>query len=142
MTALSSATRPASLGHPPARRLVAAAIVASIGAIVLSVAVGELIVASRHNLPATIAADARSLGTGVPWIALLGLAHLGVAWGLASHRRIAHTAARAVAGAAAVAAAGAVVATAGNGPTAAILTGILAGAYAAATFLADREPAG
>jgi hypothetical protein len=142
MTALPSATRPDTFGHPPARRLVAAAIVASIGAMVLSVAVGDFIVASRHNLPATVAADARSLVTGVPWIALLGLAHLGVAWGLASHRRIAHSAARVVAGTAAVAAAVALVATAGNGPTAAIATALLAGAYAAATFLGEREPAG
>jgi hypothetical protein len=87
----------------------------------------------------------------VPWIALVGLGHLGVAWGLASHRRLAQTAARVVAGSTAVAAGIAVVATAagvatplaaGNDPKAVVATALLAAAYASATLLADREPTG
>ena len=148
MTALPSATRPNALGHPPARRLVAAAIVASIGAIVLSIAVGDFIVASRPNLPPTVAADARSLVTGVPWITLLGLVHLAVAWGVASHRRLARSAARVVAGSAAVGAAAAVVVSAvgiaspvsaGHDPKAVVATALLAAAYASATLFADHE---
>ena len=80
MTALSSPQGRIFASHHDPRRLLAGAIVGSVGVIVLSIAFGEFVVASRPNL----AAEGRSLLAGIPSITALGIVHLLVAFGLAS----------------------------------------------------------
>ena len=90
MTTVSSPQPRIFASHHDPRRLLAAAIVGSVGMVVLSVAFGEFVVASRPNL----AAEGRPLLAGVPAITALGIVHLLVAFGLASGgraaRRVAH----------------------------------------------------
>ena len=148
MTALPAPTRTTTrLGHTPGRQLVAAAIVGAIGAIVFSIAFGQFVIGSRHDLPAAVAADARSLTGGAPAVALVAIVHFAVAWALASGRRIVVPAARLAAATAAVAA-GSLAVAAATGllvPTVApeakqiVALGVLAVAYAAAAFLAGDD---
>lgn len=149
MTALRSPARPTTIAHPPARRLIGAAIVAAIGVIVLSVAFGDFVVGSRHDLPAAVASDARSLIGDVPWIALVGLVHLAVAIAMASGggtvragARVASALAGVVAGGVAVAAAAGDVIpawTGGHRPTEIVLVAVVAAAYGAAAVLAGGD---
>lgn len=94
MTALTSPQPRIFASHHDPRRLLAGAIVGSVGVIVLSVAVGEFVVASRPNL----AAEGRSLLDGIPSITALGIVHLLVAFGLASGGRAARRVAQALTG--------------------------------------------
>lgn len=150
MTALPiRAPEPADLIHEPSlRRLLGAAIVGALGAIVLSIAFAHNVVGSMSNLPGSVAADARSLTANVPWIAAIGLAHLVVAVALAAGREVVRMAAAILTGLVAVAAAGAAALTAagidpfgrsGAGHASATGVGILALAailYGAAALLA------
>jgi hypothetical protein len=114
MTALPiRAPEPTDLIREPSlRRLLGAAIVAGIGAIVLSVAVAGQFVGSMSNLPGAAAADARSLHAAVPWIVALGIVHLVVATGLAAGRELVRMVAAVLTGLVALAAAGAAAMTA------------------------------
>ncbi|MFL5668047.1 MAG: hypothetical protein ACJ77U_01540 [Chloroflexota bacterium] len=97
MTALSSPRHRNFASHHDPRRLLAAAIVGSVGVIVLSVAFGQFVVASRPN----VAVEGRSLLAGIPAITALGIGHLLVAFGLASGGRTARHVAQALTGVAA-----------------------------------------
>jgi hypothetical protein len=142
------ATRSASVGSPDPRRLLAAAIVGSLGIVVLSVALGAFVVGSRHDLPASAAGDARSLVAAVPWIVSGGLAHLLVAAAIASGgRRVKRAAAVATVVAAVAVAAVAAIRAAGVDPVTLARTGqpaaklvaeilVVGAAYAAAAVLA------
>jgi len=94
MTALSSPRHRNFASHHDPRRLLAAAIVGSLGVIALSVAFGEFVVASRPSL----AAEGRSLLAGIPSITILGVVHLVVAFSLASGGRTARRIARVLTG--------------------------------------------
>jgi hypothetical protein len=135
------------LREPSLRRLLGAAIVAAIGAIVLSVAVAGNFVGGMPNLPGAAADDARSLGATVPWIVALGLVHLIVAAALAAGRELVRMVAAVLTGLTALAAAGAAAMTAAGvdplgssaGHPSAAGVGILAIAallYGAASLLA------
>jgi hypothetical protein len=136
------------LREPSLRRLLGAAIVAGIGAVVLSVAVAGNFVGGMSNLPGAAADDARSLGAAVPWIVALGLVHLIVAAALAAGRELVRMIAAVLTGLAALAAAGAAAMTAAGidpigssatGHASAAGVGILAVAallYGAASLLA------
>ncbi|HET9615369.1 MAG TPA: hypothetical protein VFP22_11200 [Candidatus Limnocylindrales bacterium] len=113
----SNQTARTSPSQPDPRRLLAAAIVGGVGVIALSTGVGRFVVASRSNLPSSLAGDAHGLVAAVPWLVLIALGHLAVAWGVASHRRTARTAGTLVTGALSViAVATAVLALAGIDP--------------------------
>jgi hypothetical protein len=146
MTALRSPARTTTADHPPGVRLVGAAIVAAMGAIVLSIAFGDFVVGSRHDLPVAIASDARSLLGTVPLIAAVGLVHLVVAAGLACGRSGVRTGARVTTGLAAVAAASVALTTAvahvgPQAPTPTVTLALLAAAYGAATVLTGGDSA-
>jgi hypothetical protein len=96
---------PARHGTPSARRLIGAAIVASLGAIMLSVAFGGFVAASRFALPAQTAADAHTLVGRVPAIAAIGVLHLLVATAMLSRRELVRLIGVAMTGLVAVAAA-------------------------------------
>src|SRR5262245_64524689 len=66
-------------GEPSARRLLAGAIVAAVGAIVLSVAVGAYVATTRTTLPSSAASDAHALASWIPAIVTVGLAHFMIA---------------------------------------------------------------
>ena len=149
MTALPAPTRrTATLGHTPGRQLLAAAIVGAIGVVVLSIAFGQFVTGSRHDLPVAVASDARSLVGGAPFVALIAIVHFAVAWGLASGRRVVEPAARLATGGAAVAAGTLAVAIAtgltglastGPDPKQIVALATLAGAYTAAALLAGGD---
>ena len=149
MTALPAPTRrTTTLGHPPGRQLLAAAIVGAIGAVVLSIAFGQFVIGSRHDLPVAVASDARSLVGVAPSVALIAVVHFAVAWALASGRRIVEPAARLATAAAAVAAGSLAVAVAtglagasGSAHDAKQIAelAVLAGAYATAALLAGGD---
>jgi hypothetical protein len=156
MTALPiRAPQPTDLIREPSlRRLLGAAIVGGLGAIVLSVAVAGNVVGSRAGLPAAQAADAHALTAAVPWIVLAGLIHVVVAAALAAGRDAIRIAAAITTGLAAIAAAAAAVMTAagidpfgwsGAGHPAATGAGILAVVavlYGAAALLAGSVSEG
>jgi hypothetical protein len=105
MTALPTASsQPSVRRQPSTRRLVAAAIVGSLGVIVLSIAVGANVASTRMTLAASAAADARALGGWVPAIGAIGLAHFLVAAALIRGRDVLRLAAAALTGIVALAA--------------------------------------
>ncbi len=146
MTALRSPDHRTVAGYHDPRRLLAAAIVASVGVVILSVAVGRYVIGSRHDLPLAIASDAHSLVAAVPWIAVIGLLHVLVAFATASGGRVWRRLALASVAIAALATAIlAILAAAGvaspildvaRGTTTVVQLVGLAAAYAAASFLA------
>jgi hypothetical protein len=109
MTVIAShpAHSPVRQAAPSARRLVGAAIVASVGVIALSVAVGGSVAASRFALPAETAADAHALVGRVPAIVAIGLVHLLVAAAMLSRRELVRLIAVAATGLVAIAVAAA-----------------------------------
>jgi hypothetical protein len=94
-------------GQPSARRLLGAAIVAALGVVAFSVAVGGFVAATRFALPTHAAADARALLAGVPAIVAVGLVHLLVAGAMLSGRELVRLLAVAATGLTAIAAAAA-----------------------------------
>jgi len=140
-------------GQPSGRRLIAASIVASLGAIALSVAFAGFVAASRLGLPAQAASDAQALAGWVPAIVALGFVHLFVAAAMLSGRDLVRLVAVAVTGLVAIAAAtaSAMVASgvdpfggAAAGHSSAAGVGILALAavlYGAAALAAGTGPA-
>ena len=151
MTALPSPDRRSVAGYHDPRRLLAAAIVASVGVVILSVAIGRYVIGSRHDLPLAVVPDAHSLVAAVPWIAVIGLLHVLVAFATASGggawRRLALATMAVAAFAAAILAvlAGAGLASpitdATRGSTMVVQLVGLAAAYAAASFLAATAEA-
>jgi hypothetical protein len=107
MTALSSPTANRSIRQPSARRLVAGAIVGSLGAISFSIAVGAYVASTRTSLPATAAGDARVLASWIPAIVAVGIAHFLVAVAMLRGGVVVRVAAAALTGIVAVAAAAA-----------------------------------
>ena len=119
MTVLASHPHvsPVRHGTPSARHLVGASIVASLGAITLSIALGGFVAASRFALPAEAAADAHALVGRVPAIVAIGLVHVLVAAAMLNRRDLVRLTGVAVTGLVAVAAATAsAVVAAGVGP--------------------------
>jgi hypothetical protein len=103
-------------GQPSPRRLAAGAIVAGIGFVVLSVAFAGHVV-SAMALPASQAADARTLAAVSPVIAVAGIVHLLVAAALAAGRDLFRIVAATATGIVAIAAgASAAMIAAGVGP--------------------------
>src|SRR4051812_43487400 len=116
MTALFVPSPTTTATGPDPRRLIPAAIVASIGFVVLSVAFSRFVIGSRADFPAAVASDARSLLSGVPWLAVVGVGHLVVAGAIASgSRRVRVAALATTAIGAAVAVVVGIVAVAGAG---------------------------
>jgi hypothetical protein len=143
MTALFAPSPTTTATGPDPRRLVPAAIVASIGAVVLSIAFSRFVVGSRPDFPAAVASDARSLVGAVPWLALIGILHLLVAGAIASgSRRIRTAALRTVAIGAVAAAVLGIVALAGAAPGPVSFAGLAAIAtlYGVAAIVGARAP--
>jgi hypothetical protein len=127
--------------------LLAAAIVGSVGVVILSIAFGRYVIASRHDLPAGVAGDAHSLVAAVPLIAAVGVLHLLVAFATASGGSVSRRLAFATMTIAAVAT-GLLALLFGAGAPSAITTAtqpsatfvaelvVLSAAYASASFLA------
>jgi hypothetical protein len=111
MTALSiqAQAAPVQLPQPSLRRLLGAAIVAGIGAIVFSVAFAAFVAVNRSDLPASAAADAQALAGWIPAILAIGSLHLVVAVALVRGRDLVRMIAAAVTGLVALAAATAAV---------------------------------
>jgi len=118
MTARSSpSAAPSVRPQPSARRLLAGAIIGSLGAITFSVAVGASVASTRTTLPASAAGDARALASWIPAIVAVGVAHLVVAAAMLRGGVAVRVAAAALTGIVAVAAAaGAAMLVAGVDP--------------------------
>jgi len=102
MTALLSSPTRRPAAAPIGRRLIGGAIVAGIGAVILSVAVGGQVVGTMRDLPAATAADAATLRAAVPWVVVLGLVHVVVGAALATGRDLFRVIAAAITGLAAI----------------------------------------
>ena len=115
MTAFTSAissSAPISIDWQALRRLFGAALVAAMGAIAFSIAVGGSVVGSMDGLPPAAAADASALTGSVPGFIAVGMLHLVVAVALAHGGAVIRLAAVALTGLTAVVAATAAVMTA------------------------------